>query len=297
MELRHLRYFSAVAEQLSFVKAAEILHITQPPLSRQIQELEQEIGTALFLREGKRVALTPAGESFWTDAKEILASLEMALARARRIGQIGTGPLRIGAVNYLIGKLVPDFLGELQKLYPEARVEIEALPTEAQAEAIRAGRLDFGFVRDWVHSEGLVYEPLGEEKLALCYPGGLYEGNDIRKGLALIRELPFIALNPAYSPGLANRVTEVLASYGVEPRVAYECNDADTLLNLVATGVGWAVFLLAYIAGDQYPLSYIAFEGSISFGLIHRPGSFDGEARAFRDIVRAKYGITGVGDN
>ena len=290
MELRHLRYFSAVAEQLSFVRAAEVLHITQPPLSRQIQELEQEIGTALFLREGKRVALTPAGESFLADVKGLMSSLDMALAKARRIGQSGTGPLRIGAVNYLIGKLVPDFLGELQKSYPEARVEIEALPTEAQADAIRAGRLDFGFVRDWVHSEGLVYEPLGDEKLALCYQTGIYEGEDIDACLARLNIHPFIALNPAYSPGLAKRVQELLASHGIEPRVAYECNDADTLLNLVATGVGWAVFLLAYIAGGQYPLSYNTFEGSISFGLIHRPGPFDGEALAFRDIVRAKYG-------
>lgn len=292
MELRHLRYFSAVAEQLSFVKAAELLHITQPPLSRQIQELEQEIGTALFSREGKRVMLTPAGESFWADVKGLLASLELSLARTRKIGQIGTGPLRIGAVNYLIGKLVPDFLGELQKSFPDARVEIEALPTEAQADAVRAGRLDFGFVRDWVHSEGLVYEPLGEERLALCFQKGIYGGSDPKECLERLEGLPFIALNPIYSPGLAKRVGEVLASHGVAPRVAYECNDADTLLNLVTTGVGWAVFLCAYISGSQYPLSYIELDGSISFGLIHRAGPFDGEALAFRNIVRAKYGLS-----
>ncbi|MDA8410541.1 MAG: LysR substrate-binding domain-containing protein [Treponema sp.] len=296
MELRHLRYFSAVAEQLSFVRAADALHITQPPLSRQIQELEQEIGTALFLREGKRVALTPAGESFLADVKALMASLEMALAKTRRIGQCGTGPLRIAAVNYLIGKLVPEFIGELQKLYPEARVEIEALPTEAQADALRAGRLDFGFVRDWVHSEGLVYEPLGEEKLALCYQRGIYEGKNVDACLAQLQGLPFIALNPAYSPGLAGRVHDLLSAHGVEPRAAYECSDADTLLNLVSSGVGWAVFLLAYLEGGQYSLSYCAFAESISFGLIHRPGPFDGEALAFRDIVRAKYGCSKVGE-
>ncbi|HUX39256.1 MAG TPA: LysR substrate-binding domain-containing protein [Rectinemataceae bacterium] len=291
MELRHLRYFSAVAEQLSFVKAAEGLHITQPPLSRQIQELEQEIGTPLFLREGKRILLTQAGESFLADVKQLLASLESAIVRTRQIGQRDVGPLRIGAVNYLIGRLVPDFLGELQKRFPDAKVEIDALPTEAQAEALRAGRLDFGFVRAWVDTEGLVYEDLGEEKLALCYPRGRYAGDNVQECLNSLEDLPFIALNPAYSPGLANKVGEILATYGKEPRSAFECNDADTLLNLVSSGVGWAVFSLGYLATDQYPLSYLLLDESIGFGLIHRPGPKGEEACAFRNIVRAKFGL------
>lgn len=291
MELRHLRYFQAVAEQLSFVKAAELLHITQPPLSRQIQELEQEIGTALFVREGKRIGLSPAGEAFRAEVRDILSTLELAVAKARRIGEGGNGPLRIGAVNYLIGKLLPEILGELQKVYPDAKVEIDALPTEAQTEAVRSGRLDFGFVRDWVDTEGLVYEPLGEERLALCFPKDRYRGRSPSACFKQLAELPFIGLNPLYSPGLSKRINEVLQAYGIEPRAAYECNDADTLLNMVGKGMGWAVFSLSYLSPELYPVSFLSLEGSISFGLIHRAGVFDGQARAFRRIVLAKFGI------
>ena len=292
MELRHLRYFTAVAEQLSFVRAAEVLHITQPPLSRQIQELEQEIGVPLFLREGKKIVLTPAGESLLVDTRELFARLETAIAQTRRIGQQGQGPLRIGAVGYMIGRLVPELLSELQKTFPEAKVEIESLPTEAQSEAMRAGRLDFGFVLDWVDADGFAFKALGEEKLAIVFPKDRYQGNDLAECLNSLEDLSFIALNPGYSPGLARRIDEILASHGKSPRAAYECNDADTLLSLIGTGVGWAVFPFPSIATDQHVVSYLLLESSLSFGLIHRPGDLDERSLAFLDIVRAKFGRT-----
>ena len=294
MELRHLRYFVAVAEQLSFVKAAETLHISQPPLSRQIQELEEEIGTLLNSRQGNRIYLTAAGEYFKAEAVHILEKLDAVARAARQIGVGGARPLRLGAVNYLVGKLIPHLLGELQREYPDIKVEIVALPTESQEQAIRNGQMDFGFVRQWVKSEGLVYEQLGQEKLAVCHPRDKYAGRSVLRCLKSLEDTPFIALSPQTAPGLQQFIEGILKKRGIAPKIGYECNDAETVVRLVEEGLGWAVFSSTYLrTRDGEKHKAMDLDETIDFGLVYLPGELIPEAIAFRSVVREHFGKPG----
>lgn len=294
MELRHLRYFAAVAEHLSFVRAAEVLHISQPPLSRQIQELEEEIGTQLFSRQGNRTTLTAAGEYFKVETLRVLEKIDAVVKAARQIGIGASRPLRIGAVNYLVGKLIPHLLGELQREYPDIKIEIVAVPTEAQENAIRNGQLDFGFVRQWVRTEGLIYERLGEERLAICFPSEVYRGKSAARCLKTLEGYPFIAMSTQTAPGLMQYMLTVLDTYGVKPKLGYECNDAETVVRLVEEGLGWALFPATYLrshTGERQ--RSLELDATINFGLIYQPGELIPEAIAFRSVVREHFGNPG----
>jgi DNA-binding transcriptional LysR family regulator len=140
MELRHLRYFAAVAKHLSFSKAAEELHISQPPLSRQIQELEKELGTLLFLRKAKKIEFTKAGDYLQIEAQRILDSVEMVARTVKIIGDTQSSSLRIGCVNFLMYSVLPPFFEIVREREPGIRLELSILSTEAQERAIRSGR-------------------------------------------------------------------------------------------------------------------------------------------------------------
>ncbi|MGO9906281.1 MAG: LysR family transcriptional regulator, partial [Solirubrobacteraceae bacterium] len=138
MELRQLRYFVAVAEELHFRRAAERLHISQPPLSQQIRALEEELGFALLIRTRRRVELTPAGAAFLRDARTILAELEGAVATARRIDAGQTGRLRISFVGSALFSIVPSMVERFRHSRPGVEIELHERATIDQLRAVRA---------------------------------------------------------------------------------------------------------------------------------------------------------------
>ena len=148
MELRHLRYFVAVAEELNFTRAAARLHIGQPPLSMQIRALEDEIGVRLFERTQRRVTLTVAGERLLLHARTILSAVDDAVTDAQRAGRGEVGELRIGFTSSLpFTDLLPDALQAYRRCYPAVRLQLREMFTPRQFEAIARGELDVGFVR------------------------------------------------------------------------------------------------------------------------------------------------------
>ena len=147
MELRQLRYFVAVAEELHFRRAAERLHISQPPLSQQIRALEDELGFALLVRTRRRVELTPAGAAFLRDARAILAELDGAVAAARRIDAGQTGRLRINFVGSALLSIVPGTVERFRRSRPGVALELRERATVDQLRAVRAGVADVGLVR------------------------------------------------------------------------------------------------------------------------------------------------------
>ncbi len=270
MELRHLKYFSAVAKALSFSRAAEELHISQPPLSRQIHELEKELGAELFDRAGKSILLTKAGEYLKIEAQRLLDSAEMVARTVKVLGESEANSLRIGCVNFLMYSTLPPFFELVHEREPGMRFELSVMSTEAQERAIRSGAIDLGFVRAWLHEDGLAFEPLSEERLAVIFPSTAQVQDDPGACMAMLRDSAFVAISPATAPGLAEKVRSICAEYGCVPNVGYVCSDAYSIIKLVSTGLGWSIVPdLAYRDAAVAGVSIVMLPQTMVLGLCH----------------------------
>src|SRR5579871_4301881 len=173
MELRQLRYFVAVAEELHFRRAAERLHISQPPLSQQIRALEDELGFALLIRTRRRVELTAAGAAFLRDARTLLGELEGAVATARRIDAGHTGRLRINFVGSALFSIVPGIVERFRRSRPGVELELHERATVDQLRAVRAGLADVGLVRPPIEHDGeLDVRTVLRERTVAALPAG-----------------------------------------------------------------------------------------------------------------------------
>lgn len=169
MELRHLRYFIAVAEELHFTKAAEKLHIAQPPLSQQIQQLETELGVKLFHRKTKRqVQLTEAGKVFFKEAHQLLMQLETAVELTKRTGRGETGKLQIGFTSLVIYDLLPLILRKFREQFPEVETVLVELTTSQQEQALRDSLINVGFAHPPLEDHTISYECIHRETLVVA---------------------------------------------------------------------------------------------------------------------------------
>jgi LysR family transcriptional regulator, benzoate and cis,cis-muconate-responsive activator of ben and cat genes len=286
MELRHLRYFAAVARHLSFSRAAEELHVSQPPLSRQIQELERELGTALFDRKGKRIELTRAGEFLSIEAPRILDGIEMALRTASAIGGSQASSLRIGCVNFLMYATLPPLFEMLREREPDMRIELSVMSTEAQERALRSGALDFGFVRSWV-TTGLVFEPLTEERLAVIFPAGVRADPEPEACLRSLSDKPFIAISSDSAPGLADKIRTICDGYGCIPDIGFVCGDAYSIVKLAGSGLGWSILPdMAYRDAEAEGVGIVMLPQTMALGLCYAKPVLSDKERLFIDLAK-----------
>lgn len=239
LELRHLRYFRAVAEELSFTRAAERLRIAQPPLSQQIRQLEEDLGVQLIERAERPLRLTDAGEVLLRRAAEILGTTQAAIDEVRRVGRGMAGKLSIGFAGSAMYNFLPAILNTYRDAYPGvdlAFVELLACQIE---QALEARQIDVGFSRPGIDSpEKVEQRMLLEEPLIIAVPE--------RHGFARQSSLPVQALNrqdtilyPRYpKPSITDLVLQRLESSQVEIRIIQEVGNLQTALGLVAAGVG-----------------------------------------------------------
>jgi DNA-binding transcriptional LysR family regulator len=239
MELRQLRYYVAVAEELHFRRAAARLHMSQPPLSQQIRQLEDELGCRLLTRSRRRVELTPAGEAFLRDARVILADLDGAVAAARRIDAGQTGRLRIGFVGSALVSLLPGIVQRFRAARPHVEVELRERSTTEQVAALATGAMDVGFVPLPVDETGLRAEVLLRERTIAALPEGHPCARLRRISLRRLAVEPFVLFPHAQAPGFHDRlITSLTAATGSPPRVVQEAAEMQTIVGLVATGIG-----------------------------------------------------------
>ena len=243
MELRHLRYFIAVAEELHFGRAASRLRIAQPPLSRQIRDLEREVGAALFARIPRGVELTAAGRAFLPEARLTLAQADRAQRTAQRAARGEIGRLRVGFVEAATYRgLLPDVLGFFRMHLPDVGISLLEMDSIEQAEAFRDGRIDLGILHSppadadrWLH-----VEPVYPDPLTAAIPSAHELAARSRLSLANLAAEPFV-LFPRYAdPALHDAIITSCRSAGFSPRVVQEAEGWHTLAGLVGAGVGVA---------------------------------------------------------
>lgn len=239
MELRLLRYFIAVAEELHFTRAAERLHMAQPPLSQQIRQLEEELGVALLARTRRRVELTEPGRQFLADARRILAEVDQAVHRARRAARGEVGELTLGMVtSAALEDTLPRLLRAYRQRYPSVAITLRELSTGEQLAALREGRIDLGFLRPPVHEPGIVLTTLVREPLVAVLPAAHPLARRRRIPLKALAAEPFIMIPRQHGLGILDLVTGACLQAGFTPRIAQEARELQTVVGLVAAGFG-----------------------------------------------------------
>lgn len=241
MELRHLRYFVTVAEELHFGRAAARLFIAQPPLSQQIQQLERELGVTLFARTSRRVQLTPAGTAFLAEARQILAGVERAAEAAKRAARGETGWLGIGFAASATYDLLPAVLHDFRAAFPEVALSLQELNAAEQASALREKGIHVGFARPYAPEPNAVIHAVQREPFLAALPDSHPLTHFAALRLAELADEPFISFPASPRPSYADVVRLACKGAGFTPRVVQEVREMQTALSLVAAGFGIAL--------------------------------------------------------
>lgn len=241
MELRHLRYFVAVAESLHFGQAAATLHIAQPSLSHQIRQLETELQTTLLRRTKRRVELTEAGRLFLEEARDIVARADRAAVIARRVGTGETARLRIG-VGYCMDQLeVSQAVSAFTQRHPTVHVQLHTMSVPSQFDALQAERLDIGFVRPPVTEPALSSEILVSEPLVLAVPKSHRFAARQSITLSALADAAFILPPRDTIPVYHDVVLKACREAGFVPNAPHETDHLPMVLGMVAAGRGVAL--------------------------------------------------------
>lgn len=241
MDLRHLKYFIAVAEEQNIGRAALRLHISQPPLTRQIQQLEEELGVQLLIRTPRGVELTQAGETFLHEARNIRSLIELAIERTKRTGQGKLGRLDIGIFGTGIFSAIPKLLQQFRDTNPDVRVVLHTMSKIEQIEALRQRRISVGFNRMLdplpdIHSELIMREPL---YLAVNDTHPLSRESSV--SFTELSKHPLVLFPTGARPNFVDRIIELCRNMGFTPEISQIVGDAVTGVALVAGGFGITV--------------------------------------------------------
>lgn len=241
VELRQLRYFVAVAEELHFGRAAARLGIAQPPLSQQIQRLERLLDARLLDRTSRRVQLTPAGQALLVGARRVLAGAEEALEATRRAGRGESGNLRVAFAATVMFLALPRIIRAFRDRYPEVHMDLREMPTGPQLAALHAGDIDIGFVREPDPDPALEIVTVMREPLRIA----VHRAHPLaaRPTLA-VRDLahePFVLFPADLAPGLHAQVIGLCRAAGFTPNVVEESRELYTSVSLVEAGLGVSI--------------------------------------------------------
>ncbi|OZI77998.1 LysR family transcriptional regulator [Bordetella genomosp. 12] len=238
MELRHLRYFQTVAREGSFTRAAAALHIAQPPLSRQIRQLEEELGVTLIERGSRGLKLTEAGRFLLEQSLQLTARLDEIVAGTRRLGAQSARWFSIGFVPSTLYGVVPELIRYLRQADAQVEVGLSEMTTLPQIEALKSGRIDLGIGRISFDDPAIERRVLMEEPLvAALHPAHPLAGRQ-RLSIAELAAEPFVLYPARPRPNYADHVLGLFRAAGHQPTVIQEANELQTALGLVVAGLG-----------------------------------------------------------
>ena len=247
LELRQLRYFVTVAEELHFGKAALRLHMTQPPLSQTIQALEQLLGAALFERSRRGVALTPAGIALLPEARRLLAQAQELPQLVQRAAAGEVGRLTLAFVSSADYSVLPPFLRAYRAAYPQVQITLQEATSDLQLDDLLHNRIDAGLLIPPLPDKAkleLDYLPVLNEPLVLAVPAGLLPKKG-KVALAALQgafpKLPLIVFPRAISPALYDAIVSVFREAGITPEIGQQAIQMQTIVSLVSAGMGMAL--------------------------------------------------------
>ncbi len=250
MELRHLRYFVAVAEELSFTKAAQKLRLAQPSLTRQVRNLEDEIAVRLLDRANNRVTLTEEGRRFLFDSKKLLAMCDEAVAAVQRMSHGESSQLNIGYVANIHYGLLPATLGAFRKLYPRVALNLFDMTSAEQFQAIEGHKIDLGFIglRPALSGHDLLSECVAHDTILVALPARHPLAKKAKLKLADLATQFFIGMSAKTHPGAREWLIETCGSAGFAAKILQEADAEPTAIRFVADGLGVA-FMPEQITG------------------------------------------------
>lgn len=294
MDLRQLRYFVAVAEELSFTAAARRLHVSQPPLSMQIQALERSLDVRLFERSPRHVALTEAGRVLLDEARQTLAQVAAAVQRTQRAGRGEAGLLRVAFTGSV--PLVPAFatlVAAFRRDWPLARLQIEHMPTGAQLTALEERRIDIGLLRpsrQFRPPAHLKLTTFWKDELRLVVPQDHPAARRRSPApVALLAGKPLVLFPRGIGCGLHDHVMTLCNQAGIVPQVVHEAREGTTIVGLVAAGVGLSLLPSAYERLTTAGVHYAPLEPALAASQVcaaHRIDAPDLLAERFVNLAR-----------
>jgi DNA-binding transcriptional LysR family regulator len=243
MELRHIRYFVAVAEELNFTRAAARVGIGQPPLSQQIRDLENELGSALFRRLPHGVELTAVGEAFLPEAKATIVQSDRAVNAAKRAGRGEEGRLTVGFTgSSAFHPAVPAAIRDFRRTYPHVELLLEEAPTADLLERLASGGVDAAFVRPGrVNPPGVKIKEIGREPMVVVLPAAHRLARMSAVPLAALAGEPLLLFPRGAGPGLYDEITNACRQAGFEPKLGPVAPQVTSVANLVAAEAGVAI--------------------------------------------------------
>jgi DNA-binding transcriptional LysR family regulator len=295
IELRQLRYFVAVAEEKHFGRAAARLHMTQPPLSQTIQSLESALGTPLFARTKRSVALTPAGIALLPEARRILQQASGLPDLARRAASGESGLLSLSFVSSADYSVLPPLLREFREAYPQVKIDLREATTDVQLEDLMQGRIDAGLLIPPLHEKAkaeLDFLTVISEPLILAAPQGMkaLRGKSA-VNLQAVADMPLIIFPRRISPAFHDAILGCFRDAGLTPHIGQEAIQMQTIVGLVSAGMGIALVPQSVSnlkrPGVEYkPLSNKTL--SIETGLAWRRDNMSPVLRTFLELLRKK---------
>ncbi len=289
MELRHLRYFAAVAEELQFGRAARKLHISQPPLSMQIRALEEELGVTLLNRTQRSVSLTQAGNALLAEARHILARVDQAILTTKRAGRGEIGELLVGFISVADYNVLPEVLREFRRRFPLVNLTLREATTDTQLRDLVAGRIDVGFVLPPVNEPALESVAILREPLIAALP----EKHPLARkpgklALEKLKDASFILFPRPNAPGLYDDIVSCCKAAGFSPRVEQEAIQMQTIVSLVSAELGVALIPASMMHLRRTGVIYKELRGGsppIEIHLVWRRGDVLPALRVFIDVA------------
>ena len=295
MELRHLRYFIAVAEELHFGRAAKRLAMSQPPLSQQIKLLEEEIGVVLFLRTKRQVELTAAGEVFLGEARRTIAQAEHSIRAARRAARGEIGQLAVGFVSSAVYGQVPSIFRLMRNRYPEVSLLLQDLTSEEQVEAVKANRIDVGLIRPPVlAAESLAMRVIWRETLMVALPEGNPLAAETEIAMEALAGESFIQIPRHVAPGFYDQCIRICAQAGFSPRIVQEARTTPTIVSLISCGMGVSILPSSLKSLQRSGVVYRPLQRpspTTDMAVIWRPADESPTLRSFLKIIWEVAGI------
>lgn len=292
MDFRHLRYFIAVAEEQNIGRAATRLHISQPPLTRQIQQLEGELGVQLFLRTPRGMELTAAGELFLDEARNIRAVVEQATERTQRAGQGKLGWLDVAIFGSAILGEIPRLLLRFRKAYPDVKMVLHTMTKGEQIEALRQRRINVGFNRMVAPLADIAIELVSTEPLLVAVNEGHPLASQPSVTFSQLAHHPLVVFPTGARPNFVDKVIRLCHEAGFVPEISQEVGDAVTGVALVASGFGVCLVpesatALALRGVVYLPIDDLPEHGRVDLSCIYREGDQSPILQAFLEVIRS----------